>query len=64
MHDSSGLRIRLDLKLRQDFLAACRRADRPAAQVLRDFMRSFVAAGSNCQTDLFSQPTSGVEKRA
>lgn len=44
MHNSSsGLRIRVDLKLRQEFLEACRSQDRVAAQVLRDFMRSYVA---------------------
>jgi hypothetical protein len=43
MHDSSGLRIRVDLKLRQEFIDACRGQDRLAAQVIRDFMRAFVA---------------------
>lgn len=39
----SGFRIRVERELREKFLAACRKQDRPAAQVLREFMRSFVA---------------------
>ena len=38
----SGFRIRVERELREKFLAACREQDRPAAQVLREFMRSFV----------------------
>mgnify|MGYP001183729826 CR=1 FL=1 len=39
----SGFRIRVERELREKFLAACREQDRPAAQVLREFMRSFVS---------------------
>ncbi len=39
----SGFRIRVERELREKFLAACRKQDRPAAQVLREFMRAFVA---------------------
>jgi len=39
-----GLRIRVQRELRDQFLAACRTEDRPAAQVLREFMRAYVAA--------------------
>jgi len=39
----AGLRIRVEKALRDEFLEACHRADRPAAQVLRDFMRTYVA---------------------
>jgi len=38
-----GLRIRIDRALRDAFLEACRAHDRPAAQVLREFMRNYVA---------------------
>lgn len=38
-----GLRIRVQRELRDDFLAACRAQDKPAAQVLREFMRGYVA---------------------
>lgn len=38
-----GLRIRLEKTLRDEFVAACHANDRPAAQILRDFMRSYVS---------------------
>ena len=38
-----GLRIRVQRELREQFLEACRRQDRPAAQILREFMRDYVA---------------------
>jgi hypothetical protein len=37
-----GLRIRVQRKLREDFLEACRAEDKPAAQVIREFMRDYV----------------------
>lgn len=40
----AGFRIRVERGLRAEFLEACRAADRPAAQVLRDFMRQYVEA--------------------
>jgi len=43
----SGLRIRIERELREKFLATCREQDRPAAQVLREFMRAFVANNEN-----------------
>lgn len=39
-----GLRIRIDRVLREQFLKACQAEDKPAAQVLREFMRAYVAA--------------------
>src|SRR5205807_6088452 len=41
--DCSGLRVRLDMRLREQFVEACRMQDRTAAQVLREFMREYVA---------------------
>lgn len=38
-----GLRIRIDRDLREQFLQACQAEDKPAAQVLREFMRAYVA---------------------
>lgn len=38
-----GLRIRVQRDLRDAFIAACQSQDRPAAQVLREFMREYVA---------------------
>lgn len=38
----SGLRIRVESRLREDFLQSCQRDDLTAAQVLRAFMRFYV----------------------
>lgn len=38
-----GLRIRIERELRGKFLATCRGQDRPAAQVIREFMREYVS---------------------
>lgn len=43
MAKDSGFRIRVERELREKFLAMCRAQDRPAAQVLREFMRDYVA---------------------
>ena len=40
----AGVRIRVEKGLRDQFLDTCRRQDRPAAQVIRQFMREYVAA--------------------
>lgn len=37
-----GLRLRVEKELRHDFVEACRATGKPAAQVLREFMRDFV----------------------
>lgn len=39
----SGLRIRIERDLRERFLEICRQQDRPAAQVIREFMRVYIA---------------------
>lgn len=38
----SGLRIRVERELRERFLALCREQDKPAAQVIREFMRAYI----------------------
>ena len=38
----SGLRIRVERQLRQKFLELCREQDRPASQVIREFMREYI----------------------
>lgn len=54
MQDSSGFRLRVDDELRREFIAACRAQDRAAAQVLREFMRDYVARQySDRQKSLF-----------
>ena len=37
-----GLRIRVQRGLREQFLEACKVQDKPAAQVLWEFMRKFI----------------------
>jgi len=37
-----GLRIRVQRELRDKFVEACREQDKPAAQVLREFMRGYI----------------------
>jgi Ribbon-helix-helix protein len=39
----AGLRIRVQRELREQFVEICRAQDKPAAQVLREFMRDYVA---------------------
>ena len=39
-----GLRIRVQRDLREAFLEVCRAEDKPAAQVLREYMRGYVSA--------------------
>jgi hypothetical protein len=39
----AGVRIRVEKGLRDQFLDTCRRQDKPAAQVIRQFMREYVA---------------------
>ena len=39
----TGVRIRVEKRLRDEFLQTCRGQDKPAAQVLREFMREYVA---------------------
>jgi ABC-type dipeptide/oligopeptide/nickel transport system permease component len=38
----AGLRLRVEKELRQEFIETCRASGKPAAQVLREFMRDFV----------------------
>lgn len=40
----AGMRIRIERELRDEFLKMCREQDRPAAQVIREFMRKYIAA--------------------
>lgn len=43
MMKDSGLRLRVERELREKFVETCRRNDITAAQVLRKFMREYVA---------------------
>jgi predicted transcriptional regulator len=45
----SGLRIRVQRDLRDKFLQVCRAQDKPAAQVIREFMRHYVERQERAQ---------------
>lgn len=54
MTKTSNYRIRVEPDLHQEFLDACKSADRPAAQVIREFMRDYVKKNRTAQqADLF-----------
>ena len=38
----AGFRIRVQRELREAFLATCKEQDKPAAQVIREYMRQYV----------------------
>ena len=46
-----GLRIRVQRDLREAFLEICRAQDKPAAQVLREFMRAYVLEHESMSED-------------
>ncbi len=58
MTKDSGLRIRVQRELREEFLDVCRAQDKPAAQVIREFMREYIAEHkATAQGTLFSVET-------
>ena len=50
----SGMRIRVEKDLREAFVRACRLQDRHAADVLRNFMRTFTEKQLQGQAGLFA----------
>lgn len=53
---NAGLRLRVERNLRQEFLDACKADGRIAAEVLRQFMRDYIAQNRvSAQPDLFGQ---------
>ncbi len=63
MPKSSNYRIRIEPELHQEFLDACKSEDRPAPQVIREFMRVYVRKNRvGLQADLFvAEPTESYE---
>lgn len=57
----AGLRIRVERSLREQFLEVCRAEDKPAAQVVREFMREYVAKHKGNAQGVLFQPES-IEK--
>jgi predicted DNA-binding protein len=60
MTKDASLRFRLPKDLHQQFLAICKAQDKPAAQVLREYMRSYVQRHRNLLAD---QAPDDLEKR-
>jgi hypothetical protein len=56
MNKSAALRIRIEPSLHQQFIDTCKAQDVKASQVLRDFMRYFVAKNAEGkQAQLFKE---------
>ncbi|MAT94436.1 MAG: hypothetical protein CME59_17790 [Halioglobus sp.] len=55
---SRALQIRIEEQLHQEFLDTCHNEDRPAAQVLREFMREFIAEHQPQQPLFTDEPRS------
>lgn len=55
MKKDTGFRIRVQRDLREKFVELCRAQDKPAAQVLREFMREYVAGHEAVNEDLEGQ---------
>ena len=56
MTKTAALRIRIEPSLHQQFITTCKAQDVKASQVLRDFMRHFVAKNAEGkQTQLFKE---------
>ena len=56
-----AFKIRIDEELRRTFVEACQAEDRPAAQVVREFMRGYVAQRQQTETGLPSAGTIGTK---
>jgi hypothetical protein len=58
----AGLRLRVERDLRHEFIESCRAEGKAAAQVLREYMRDYVArnrAASQQELDLFDKARVG-----
>lgn len=50
----SGMRLRVEKELRDAFVQACHDQNRIAAEVLREFMRTFIHTQQHGQRSLFT----------
>ena len=56
MNKTSALRIRIEPNLHYQFLDICKNQDRPASQVIRNFMKQYVQMyGGGQQLELFNE---------
>ena len=60
----AGLRIRVQRDLREKFLEVCRAQDKPAAQILREFMREYVIEHEAQLPDAGDDPDRAARKRS
>ena len=58
-----GLRIRVQRDLREQFLEVCRAEDKPAAQVIREFMREYVNRHENAHSGTGARSSVAKAKR-
>lgn len=60
-----GLRIRVQRELREQFVEVCRAQDKPAAQVIREFMREYVQnhTADAEQDEASAEEEAGLKKR-
>ncbi|MGB0722807.1 MAG: hypothetical protein ACPGU7_10480 [Gammaproteobacteria bacterium] len=62
MGKTSNYRIRVEPDLHQEFLEACKAEDRPAAQVVREFMKAYVSRHQHSnQGDFFDDAERGAQ---
>ncbi|MGE0559603.1 MAG: antitoxin of toxin-antitoxin stability system [Burkholderiales bacterium] len=54
MEKDAQFAFRVEAALREEFVRTCKSIDRPAGQVLREFMREFVS--EQVQAPLFQEP--------
>jgi hypothetical protein len=59
----SGFRIRVERPLHEQFLQVCRSNDRPAAQVLREFMRDYIARNAGSADSPTGQTSAELAKK-
>lgn len=65
LRKDSGLRIRVEADVRQEFVHACREEGKAAAQVLREFMRDYIVKNRELhQRDMFADHLEIVDRRA
>jgi hypothetical protein len=58
----AGLRIRVQRELREQFIEVCQAQDKSAAQVLREFMRSYVENSASSQDKTSSVGITDVDE--
>ena len=57
------MRIHIERGLRDRFIEICREQDRPAAQILREFMRAFVAEHQSPSTETVKPQAMGQKRQ-